>query len=86
MKKTPEIHKLTFKAWYHSLNREQQAAAMARITTQCITKKTTVYNWLYGNCAIPPLAQPIVNKIAGQQLDYTFIKSENKISKTETEA
>ncbi|HQU99511.1 MAG TPA: hypothetical protein PLO59_00065 [Bacteroidia bacterium] len=76
MKKNQHPPAPTFKQWYVSLNRAQQAGAKARIQNECALRGNTIFNnWLYSYTGIAPIYQPIIEKIAGCKIDFTFTPS-----------
>jgi hypothetical protein len=69
---------LTFPQWYRMIYSGELKKIKDKIINDCMLEKNdrgfcpVLYHWLIGKTPVPPLAQPIINKIAGQQLNFDF--------------
>ena len=57
--------------WLESLPVRDYKLTIGKIVEKCFIKKSTLNNWRYDLCKIPPLAKPIIEEIAGKEIFET---------------
>jgi hypothetical protein len=55
-------------AWLESLPVRDYKSTIEKIVVKCFIKKSTLSNWRYDLCKIPPLAKVVIEEIANKKI------------------